>query len=126
MKKKTKHKDFNMVKIASDDGKTAYEIDREKGNRITQHGTPGHTGWRCGECARESANTVSIYTHNSTYWIERELEWQEVCDQLQNVFDQNVADHFPVHKPSGCTTCPKTPTMPDKPEAPFERALTQI
>lgn len=100
-------------------------VDWEKKN-ASEHGTEGHVGYMCGQCARDGPNPIFASEDTIDLWQDRELVWQEECDMLQNAFDDAVSEHFPVHKPVGCLTCPKTPTMPVKPVRRAERALTQL
>lgn len=105
-----------------DDRKTAYEIDRAAGNSHIQHGTEGHTGFRCKECADLSGVTHSIYDFpNDDLWQQKQIDWQEQCDAMFRAFDDSVAAHFPTHTGPQCQSCPQTPPMPAKPVRPYER-----
>jgi len=112
-----------LNKGRSDEEKpTPYEIDLDKGNNPTAHGTPGHTGFRCKQCALSSAVVVESYPmHTPDLWQKKQLAWQEACDVIFREFDDAVASHFPDHLPAGCTNCPVPPELPVKPLPPYER-----
>lgn len=114
---------LSMTKGRSDDEKlTPHEIDLDKGNSPTAHGTPGHTGFRCKQCAQNSDVVVEAYPlHAPDLWTKKQIEWQEACDEVFREFDDAVAAHFPNHLPAGCVNCPVPPALPIKPEPPYER-----
>jgi len=111
--------DVNEVKS---DRPTAYEMSVPDD---TPHSTKGHIGYRCGGCALVSEIQIRIASDGGEYWQNKQLLWQEECDELQNQFDKDVASHWPEHKAIGCEDCPKVYEMPPKPMPPFERALRQ-
>lgn len=87
-----------------------------------EHGVNGHSGFRCLECARISGRMNSIEADSGDYWQNQQISWQEDCDNLIVAFNEEVADHFPVHTPFGkCISCPVAPQMPPKPNPPIER-----
>ena len=101
---------------------TQDDLEREAGVSYIQHGAPGHTGMRCRECAYQSKAVIPLYpAHDDDGWQDRLIKWQENCDTLMHDFDIRVAEHFPVHQPAGCTTCPTKPSLPIKPVVPYER-----
>jgi len=114
---------LSMTKGRSDDEKlTPHEIDLDKGNNPTAHGTEGHTGFRCGQCARAANTVVEAYPiHAPDLWQKKQIDWQEECDEVFRAFDDAVAAHFPNHLPMGCVNCPVAPDLPIKPEPPYER-----
>lgn len=105
---------------------TPAELDYSKNRDHYAHGVAGHSGWRCGDCAREAVNVTKVAVHGVDYWQNQQIAWQEECDKLQVEFDVRVADHFPEHLPQNCELCPSAPIMPAKPFPPVERALTQL
>ncbi len=101
-----------MTNIVHSDKLTAYELSVPA---QTAHGTDGHAGYRCYQCAMESGVTVQLADSGGEYWQNKQLDWQEKCDTLQNKFDLDVATHWPNHQPMNCTTCP----VRMKPASPF-------
>lgn len=85
------------------------------------HGINGHTGWRCLECARDGEQMNAVESDGGDYWQNKQIAWQEDCDNLIVGFNEQVADHFPDHRPFGCVNCPVAPLMPAKPNPPIER-----
>ncbi len=81
--------------------------------------------WRSGKVARESPCCVRAMPTAADYWLAKQVQWQEMCDQTLREFDDQVAAHFPQHQPMNCTTCPVPVELPVRPEPPFERALSQ-
>lgn len=101
-----------------------------------EHGEEGHTGFRCVQCAMESGyydvndvwvpTTVLIESSSGDAWQTKQIVWQEACDVVFRKFDDDTADHFPVHEPRGCTTCPEKPDLPPKPVKPIDRVDSQL
>lgn len=113
-----------MPDVYETDGIPVGIWDFQKRSDGLAHGEEGHNGFRCGICARESPGMLAITDHGIDYWQDKQLEWQEECDMVMSQFDSDVADHFPVHRPGDPTCdCPLKPTLPMKPNPPFERAL---
>ncbi len=118
-----------------EDRKEPYEIEMELNGAWYEHGTEKHTGYRCGICALATGRAVQVFPDLGSYWLEKQVAWQEECDVLMVGFDVQVAKHFPDHLPPtpiidklgqttwahNCETCPKAPDMPAKPLPPFER-----
>lgn len=105
----------------SSERKTMYEVEREQFKEWIVHGQPGHTGYKCGQCARESLNMVEYTPNSREYWQNLQINWQESIDGIMSDFDASVAAHFPVHQPQNCQTCPVKPVLPEKPNPPTER-----
>lgn len=103
----------------------AAEVDWQKKSDSHNHGEIGHIGYRCGQCAQESAHSVGITENSVDYWQTKQLEWQEECDGIMAKFQQDVQDHFPDHLPVNCQGCPTQDTLPPKPMPAIERALKQ-
>lgn len=115
------------------------ESTHEQDSRINaaglQHGEEGHTGYKCSQCATESGVRVAVYHDSSGHYLQKQIGWQEETDKVMQAFDAQVAAHFPNHLPPtpeigiggvtkwnhSCQTCPKTPTLPQKPLDPYER-----
>lgn len=109
-------------RVHNEDRKTAYELDREYGNRKTAHGEPGHTGWKCAQCAMMATVVVSAFpAHDDDSWQNELLTWQEECDQMHSA----KIDHLPFHLPNnqnsecgilkaGCIIYDHTPVKPVK------------
>lgn len=90
------------------------------------HGEDGHTGYRCGQCAREAVEQVASTDYSVDYWQTKQIQWQEDCDVIMADFDRRVAQHFPKHKAVKCKTCPKTSPLPEQPNPPIERSMGQV
>jgi len=118
-------------RVHNDDRPTSYEIDRKMGNRVTEHGEEGHTGWRCIKCAMESEVMVSAFpAHSDDHWQDVQLGWQEECDKLHSA----KIDHLPVHQPNNMSSecsvvreeCVLYQPDPPKPVKQFERLGSRI
>jgi len=90
------------------------------------HGVFGHIGYRCRQCAYLSLETNSIAGDSGEYWQNKQIDWQEDCDTIMAEFDQAVMDHFPVHLPVNCQTCPIRGELPAKPMPPIERSMGKL
>ena len=109
--------------IHDDEKPTAFQ-QSDEANEVP-HGAEGHKGFRCYQCAQYSEARILLADNSGEYWQNLQLNWQEKCDVLQNKFDNDVATHWPNHKPIGCDTCPVVYPMPTKPIPPAERAIAQ-
>lgn len=114
-----------MPNIYDTDHPSAAIADWEAKSGAFEHGTEGHKGYRCGQCAMLAPTRVSATNHSVDYYQTKQLEWQEKCDVIMAQFDSDVAAHFPKHKAVKCLSCPKTGKLPEKPIPPVERALKQ-
>lgn len=102
------------------------EIDdyQKKSAQGAEHGTLGHNGFRCGQCAGLSSDSkITANDHGVDYFQNKQIGWQEECDVIMSQFQTDVADHFPDHLPQNCQTCPVKPDLPPKPMPPIERSL---
>lgn len=120
--------DWERGGIPPDERPTSYELSVPED---PSHGVDGHSGYRCYQCALISPGLVMIAVAGGDYWQNLQLSWQEECDKLQNLYDDAVALHFPIHidsrllgKDETCD-CPKPQQMPPKPIPPAERSVTQ-
>jgi len=109
-----------MTNIVRSERPSAFEQELDE---IADHGLDGHIGVRCYQCAQLSDIMIQLASDGGEYWQNKQLLWQEECDELQNKFDLDVATHWPNHQPIGCTTCPVVYDMPEKPLPPSERAI---
>lgn len=100
-------------------------VDWEKKSDKYNHGELGHIGYRCGKCAIESGNSISLNTHGVDHWQDKQIAWQEECDVIMSQFQTDVAEHFPNHTSSKYCNCPDKPVLPVKPAPPVERSLNK-
>ncbi len=102
--------------IASEpDGLTAFQIDSHK-NQSAPHGFPGHTGYKCMQCAVLSDGAVMIYTPDNgrDVYQDQLLKWNEDCDHLR---EQHM-----IHCATPLDRCKNGHwPMPGRPTLPMER-----
>jgi len=119
-------------RVYDEDRPSAYQIDRDMGNRVTAHGEEGHTGWKCIMCAFEATDVVvSIFPmHDDDAWQDVQLKWQEECDKLHSAKINHLPDHTPNNASTPCYTetadCILYEQDPVKPIKQFERLGSRI
>lgn len=118
-------------RVYDEDRPSAYQIDRDMGNRKTAHGEDGHTGWKCPECAMEAKVVVSAFPlHDDDGWQNILLDWQEECDKLHSAKINHLPEHQPTNISSTCSVvreeCVLYEQDPTKPIKQFERLNSRI
>lgn len=118
-------------RIYDEDRPSAHQMDRDAGNRVTEHGEEGHTGWKCIECAFEGQNVVSAFPpHDDDHWQDVQLKWQEECDKLHSAKINHLPDHVPNNPHSDCHPsvgyCIIYTDDPEKPIKQFERLGSRV
>jgi len=113
-------------RVYDEDRKSAHQIDREHGNRVTEHGEEGHTGWKCIKCAMLAKDVVSAFPeHDDDHWQDTQLKWQEECDILHSAKITHLPNHQPNNTNSRCSVlreeCILYKADPTKPIKQFER-----
>jgi len=118
-------------RIHNEDRKSSHQLDREAGNRKTVHGEPGHTGWKCPECAMEATVVVVAFPeHDEDGWQNTLLDWQEKCDELHSAKINHLPDHTPNNASTDCFVgtekCILYKQDPTKPVKAFERLSSRV
>lgn len=116
-------------RIYDEDRQSSYQLDRASGNRMTAHGEPGHTGWKCIGCAMEAPTVVSVFPpYDDDAWQDVQLKWQEECDVLQNEKIDHLPDHTPAKGPCHPRSrkCVIYTQQPEKPVKQFERLNNRV
>lgn len=118
-------------RVYDEDRPSSYQIDRDAGNRVTVHGEPGHTGWKCASCAMEAKSVVIAFPeHDEDGWQNTLLDWQERCDKLHSAKINHLPDHTPNSASTIChpenSDCVIYKEDPAKPVKAFERLNSRV
>jgi len=118
-------------RVYDEDRPSSYQLDRDAGNRKTEHGEEGHTGWKCPGCAMDAKVVVSAFPlHDDDGWQNILLDWQEECDKLHSAKINHLPEHTPNDKASTCNPtaalCVIYEEDPSKPLKQFERLGSRV